>query len=156
MFTFIKKYSIIIICPSNIIDRKGTRIMARVNTVLLPQDAMYPVKDILKHLGEENLRNKEIYISPKLNNRILENLFQQMGGEICKYGDLYIPEGYSITLAKVNGMEDIYYVVWIAKNSNSIYNSQMLPDNADIYYFAFEGEETNKQIRALSRMRPNN
>ena len=116
--------------------------MSRVNVIGISEGAMYPVRDILETFKGKSMRDKAIFVSKEVYDRILEN------------GDLYIPTGYSITLARVNHLEDVFSIYWLTYNNEYVYNQQMLPEKYEIYYFALKGEDTRKKVEALSQMRP--
>ena len=115
---------------------------------------MYPVRDILETFKGKNMKDKAIFISKEVYDRILENMLKPEGsGEICKYGDLYIPAGYSITLARVNHLAGVFSIYWLTYNNEYVYNQQTLPEKYEINNFALEGEDTPKKAEALSIMR---
>lgn len=129
--------------------------MSRVNVIGISEGAMYPVRDILETFKGKSMRDKAIFVSKEVYDRILENMLKPEGsGKICKYGDLYIPTGYSITLARVNHLEDVFSIYWLTYNNEYVYNQQTLPEKYEIYYFTLKGEDTRKKVEALSQMRP--
>lgn len=125
--------------------------MARVNTVFLPKEEKYPVREILEKLKGEDIRKTKLFVSKEVYKRILRNLFKQMGNELkCVYGDLCIPEGYSITLTKTD-LENIYAIHWLTHGDEYVYVGTVIPENYKMFFFAIEGEKVEEET--LSRMR---
>mgnify|MGYP003182842909 CR=1 FL=1 len=127
--------------------------MSRVKIVRFQEGIMYPVRDILDFLKGE-LRQKALYISPAIAERILANLIVQKGkGTICRYGDLYIPKGYSITLKEISFIKNLYMIYWLTDEHEYVYSCNTIPENHESYLFCLEGEDVRKQEEALNRMR---
>ena len=126
--------------------------MARVNAVFLPKEEKYPVREILEKLKGEDIRKTKLFVSKEVYKRILRNLFKQMGNELkCVYGDLCIPERYSITLTKTD-LENIYAIHWLTHGDEYVYVGTVIPENYKTFFFAIEGEKVEEET--LSRMRP--
>lgn len=127
--------------------------MSGVKVVQFERDIMYPVKDIL-NLLEGELRQKALYISSEIAKRIVSNLLEPKGeGTMCRYGDLYVPEGYSITIKDISFIKNLYMVYWMADDNGYIYSSNTIPKDHESYLFCLEGEDVRKQEEALNRMR---